>query len=67
MKVQKSLGLDVKQTEILYNFQFLKTIEDIKNEKDENRKNKRLNGYKNGKKVLSQFLKEHTKNILVSG
>lgn len=30
-------------------------------------KNKRLNGYKNGKKVLSQFLKQHTKNILVSG
>ena len=38
MKVLKSLGLDVKQTEILYNFQFLKTIEDIKNEKDETRK-----------------------------
>lgn len=58
MKVQKSLGLDVKQTEILYNFQFLKTIEDIKNEKDENRKNKRLNGYKNGKKIVIPSLLE---------
>ena len=48
----------MKQTEILYNFQFLKTIEDIKNEKDENRKNKRLNGYKNGKKIVIPSLLE---------
>ena len=35
MEALELLGLDMEQTKILYNFQFLKTVEDIKNEKNQ--------------------------------
>ena len=57
MKVLKSLGLDVKQTEILYNFQFLKTLEDIKNEKDETRKKQKTKWLQEWQKSIESVFK----------
>lgn len=51
MEVLELLGLDMDQTEILYNFQFLKTVEDIKNEKNQTlkeEKTKWLDEWQNG-------------------
>ena len=51
MEALELLGLDMDQTEILYNFQFLKTVEDIKNEKNQTlkeEKTKWLNEWQNG-------------------
>lgn len=51
MEALELLGLDMDQTEILYNFQFLKTVEDIKNEKNptlKEEKTKWLNEWQNG-------------------
>ena len=57
MNVLKSLGLDVKQTEILYNFQFLKTIEDIKNEKNETRKKQKIKWLQEWQKSIESVFK----------
>ena len=51
MEALELLGLDMDQTEILYNFQFLKTVEDIENEKNQTlkeEKTKWLNEWQNG-------------------
>ena len=57
MNILKSLGLDVKQTEILYNFQFLKTIEDIKNEKDRTRKKQKTKWLQEWQKSIESVFK----------